>query len=833
MKTIFTLWAAVFLAATALSQVPEKMSYQAVIRNSSGELVQNSQVGMRISILQGSSSGTPLYSETHITTTNSNGLVTLQIGDGNSTDDISLINWKGGPFYVKTETDPAGGTNYTITATSQLLSVPFALYAKTAENVTGGISETDPVFSAWDRSTGISIKESQVTDLKGYLITETDPEFGASVASGITNEDTMRWNNKLDGFEESDPLFGSSLASGITQADTAAWNAASVGSYVETDPIFESSFAAGINDEDTAYWNHKMDSISGDDPMFDGWDKDYGDDFQGDYNQLFNRPGIIDSIAENAVLLYSDQVIEGTKHYVNKIMVPEPIDPEDATSKSYVDSLTVEGRWSISGNAGTNPDTDFIGTTDNQPIAFRVNNSEKMRLHTNANLSFSGTGESIFIGKGAGSSDDRVNHKNVFIGDSAGFSNTTGTFNTVNGYRALYTQTMGNANSIYGYMASSYQQSGNRNSVFGTGALQMCLIATENTAMGYQSLYRTNTAQYNTAMGYQTLYGFGSQKVYNTAIGYQALHNFSTGKYNTVCGALAMYNGEGGQNNTASGYRALYNNWGDHNTAGGVESLSANTSGNYNTASGSFTLNDNTTGSFNTGKGYAALSSNTSGDENTAVGSWALSLNKTGNRNTAVGRDAGPYSNSQSNTTTLGYQAHTTTSNSIRLGDDNIIQIGGIVGWSNLSDGRFKTNVLQNIPGLDFIMKLRPVTFNWDLQGLEKFQGSNGAESPKSDILEKARKDKEKKVYTGFIAQEVEKAAVDCGYDFSGIIRPTTPKSTYHLSYAEFVVPLVKALQEQQNQIEAQQQQINEQLKVNEQQQQLIDELLKEIESLR
>jgi|GEM_PF-2709068 len=109
------------------AQVPEKMSYQAVIRNSADELVKNTQIGMRISILQGSETGTEVYTETQTPTTNANGLVSIQFGGGVG---FSEIDWSSGVFFLKTETDISGGTNYTITGTSQLLSVPFALYAK-------------------------------------------------------------------------------------------------------------------------------------------------------------------------------------------------------------------------------------------------------------------------------------------------------------------------------------------------------------------------------------------------------------------------------------------------------------------------------------------------------------------------------------------------------------------------------------------------------------------------------------------------------------------------------------------------------------------------------
>jgi len=134
MKKIYLLIAAVFLsAASIMAQAPAKMSYQATIRNSSDFLVSNSTIGMRISILEGSASGTTVYAEIQVPTSNANGLVSIEIGEGTvESGDFSAIDWANGPYFIKTETDPTGGTNYTITGVSQLLSVPYALYAKTS-----------------------------------------------------------------------------------------------------------------------------------------------------------------------------------------------------------------------------------------------------------------------------------------------------------------------------------------------------------------------------------------------------------------------------------------------------------------------------------------------------------------------------------------------------------------------------------------------------------------------------------------------------------------------------------------------------------------------------
>ncbi|GEP51330.1 hypothetical protein FNO01nite_20020 [Flavobacterium noncentrifugens] len=152
MKKIFKLALVLmfFAFANAFAQAPQKMSYQAVVRNASGSLVANVPVGVRISILSGSVSGAVVYAETHLVTTNVNGLMSIEIGGGSpQTGAFNAINWANAPFFVKTETDPNGGSNYSIAGTSELLSVPFALYAENSKPqgkstiyLTGDITDT-------------------------------------------------------------------------------------------------------------------------------------------------------------------------------------------------------------------------------------------------------------------------------------------------------------------------------------------------------------------------------------------------------------------------------------------------------------------------------------------------------------------------------------------------------------------------------------------------------------------------------------------------------------------------------------------------------------------
>lgn len=133
MKRIIFTVAMLLSGMTVFAQAPQKMTYQSVIRNASNTLLTNSNVGMQISILQGSPAGVAAYIERHNPTTNANGLATIEVGGGTLVaGNFSTIDWANGPYYLKTEVDPNGGTAYSISGTTQLLSVPYALYAESA-----------------------------------------------------------------------------------------------------------------------------------------------------------------------------------------------------------------------------------------------------------------------------------------------------------------------------------------------------------------------------------------------------------------------------------------------------------------------------------------------------------------------------------------------------------------------------------------------------------------------------------------------------------------------------------------------------------------------------
>ncbi|CAN5133389.1 hypothetical protein BH11BAC6_BH11BAC6_01030 [soil metagenome] len=428
---------------------------------------------------------------------------------------------------------------------------------------------------------------------------------------------------------------------------------------------------------------------------------------------------------------------------------------------------------------------------------------------------------------------------NAALGSEALYANTIGDFNTANGFYALNKNTTGDRNTANGSYSMYNNTTGRLNVAVGVDALNANTTGSGNTANGFEALRNNTTGysnvavgigalQYNTtghnlvAIGDSALFNQGATGYYfNTAVGSKALYSNTTGYRNTANGYNALYSNTGGTNNTANGYYALYSNTtgafntangvdaliynttGFNNTANGFNSLFRNTTGYNNTANGEEALFSNTTGIENTANGYQAFYFHTTGDYNTANGSHALYSQTTGSKCTALGYRADIFSSSI-NSTAIGYYAYVGTSDEVRLGNNAVTSIGGFADWTNISDGRVKKNIKENVPGLAFINKLKPVTYNLNLDAADKIvqrpeikdkDGKAIQEKPSADQLA-SRKAKEQIIYTGFVAQDVEQAAKELSYDFSGVDAAKNDKDLYGLRYASFVVPLVKAVQE-------------------------------------
>ncbi len=227
--------------------------------------------------------------------------------------------------------------------------------------------------------------------------------------------------------------------------------------------------------------------------------------------------------------------------------------------------------------------------------------------------------------------------------------------------------------------------------------------------------------------------------------------------------------------------------------------------------------------------GYQAGNSNSTGSSNTAVGSNALATNATGSSNTALGTGADVSVDGLTNATALGNGALVDASDKVRIGNTSVTVIEGQVAYSFPSDARFKYNIQRNVPGLDFIKKLTPVTYYFDE---EKLAGYTKTGILNNGIGKLASYNKERQLHTGFLAQDVEKVATQLGYSFDGIHVPLNNKDHYSLAYTQFIMPLVKSVQEQQQIIEDQDKKINNQAEQIKKLDQKIEALAKVLDQL-
>ncbi len=427
--------------------------------------------------------------------------------------------------------------------------------------------------------------------------------------------------------------------------------------------------------------------------------------------------------------------------------------------------------WKINGNNDATRGTHFIGTTNSEEVDFRVNNKHIARITEKGQFELESDEKSIFIGFEAGENYSPASssaEQNTVMGFSAFKASTSGRDNVAIGAFSMRSNTTGNFNTSIGDETMQNSTTGDQNSAFGNDALRFSTTGDRNTGVGHSALRNNGNGDNNTAVGMDALSANSADN--NTAVGYEAGETVTNGDSNTFIG----YRSDADSSSI------------DDAVAVGAESIA----GADRTVAVGFQAEANGTAAIAIGD-----KAETSGDSAIAIGDGA----EAGASNSIAigdGSDA-----DHTDAVVLGNGANSTKANQLRYG--NISEIDqGYASVVNASDGRFKYQVEDGksaVGGLNFIMELRPVTYKFDIEKYNSFHDIR-SNATNTDKLE-----------SGFIAQEIEEAMNITGYDFSGLVVPADKNTdNYKVSYATFVVPLVKAVQEQQVQINALQNRVSE-----------------------
>lgn len=780
------------------AQAPEAIAYQAIVRDVNGNPVANQLVSIQVTLHQGSDAGAEVYCETHSITTNPFGLVNLRIGTGTIiSGSFPDIDWGSGPYFLELDLDPEGGTAYVPIGTTQLVSVPYALFSEQSGQLFtagAGIDITDGII------TNIAPNAGHTGDATGSELLTVVQLQGRPLSPAAPNIDQ------------------------VLQWDGSQWSPTSMPNIIQGwSLIGNSGTDPGVNflgTTDNQSLRFRVNNqLAGEinavnDNTFLG--KRSGESSNGFSNvgigseALFsNTTGSLNT-ASGCKALYSNA--EGHSNIANGANALYSNTSGCWNTANGVDALyrSTTGSYNTANGGGALMyNTTGYNNTANGYLALYSNSTGIDNTATGSYALYS----------------DTTGYYNTATGSCALYSNSSGYDNTASGVNALRYNTTGHGNTANGTQALFYNTTGSLNVAIGIKALynntdRSMLVAVgdsalfnngqgasyyiqaiANTAIGSKSLYSNTTGSANTANGYQTLYS-NTTGSYNTAEGYEALYSNTGGCNNTAIGTYALHANSTGHLNTANGYEALVcNTTGSRNTANGSFALFVNNLGSWNTASGSGALYYNTTGNFNTANGCAALY-NTSSDFNTAIGYYALFGNMTGTNNTALGQSAaygnqsGSYNTcigsgadvsgaALNNATALGSNAIANASNQVRLGDDEITSfycLGAYTGnvgatFSDVfadntgkigyvaSSARYKENI-EDMESVNWLFALRPVNFTYTT-------------------------DQEQNMQYGLIAEEVEKVKPDfVRYDKEG--RPET------VSYSSLISPLLKAVQEQQ-----------------------------------
>lgn len=519
MKNLLTTLLAIFLITNtflprqAIAQSPEKMKYQAVIRDSNGHVITNQAIGMQISILQGDLPGTLVYTETQSLTSNAQGLTSTEIGTGTVViGDFSTINWANGPYFLQIETDPTGGTNYTVTGTNQLLSVPYAIHAKTADSLNTNVHS----LSDADGDTKIQVEENPNEDIIRFDMAGTEffrmdsgrleiLNTGSSVFIGEGAGANDSFNNHRSvaighqaleanttgsvnvavGWKalqyNSTGYSNVAVGTGALLYNTTGYRNVGIGPGVlKANTIGHQNTAVGndaLNSNTTGVWNNAFGSLA------------LSDNTTGNYNIAV---GVL-ALANNTT--GSDNTAVG----INALR-------ENTTGIEN----TAVGRTALIGN------TIGVANTANGYNALNSNTTGNHNTAIGANAGDNNhDGQRNTAVGSAALQDNYSGSDNTAIGFTA-LKNSTGNDNTAIGRTALFTLSFGEENTAIGRSALYYATSGSRNTAVGRNALVNVTWGSNNIGIGYDAQVPTATDSDQVQIGNTDIAWAGIQVPWST-----------------------------------------------------------------------------------------------------------------------------------------------------------------------------------------------------------------------------------------------------------------------------------------------------------------------------
>jgi hypothetical protein len=670
-KLLFSLFFLLTFSAV-MAQAPQRISYQSVIRDANKVVVASSPVGIKISLLQGTATGPAVYVETHSSTTNANGLVSLEIGTGTAVSGtFAGIDWSNGSYLIQTETDPTGGTNYSIPGIAALNSVPYALNAANATKLQRAVTINGVAF---DGSSNVTIPATgavpytgatQAVDLGGYDLKVN----GVTVGRGKGNEES----NTATGNE--------ALARNTTGfGNTASGNGALA--YTTTGYLNTASGNAALYQNTTGSYN-----------MASG------------FGALISNTKGSDNTASGPLALISNTTGDANSAIGANALSANTTGSKNTAigNEANVGSGALTNATAIGASAIVDAsNTIQLGNTDVTKVitsgTLTAGTVTYPRAHGAANqvLTTSGTGTLTWAtpsggvpytganqGVDLGAYDLKVN--GLTVGRGSGNIST----NTASGNSALVSNTTGSENTAIGNQADVGSGALTNAAAIGAGAK---VNASNTIQLGNTDVTKVITSGTLTAgtVTYPSVHGAANQVLTTSGTGTLtwatpsggvpytgATQGVDLGAYDLKVNGLTVGRGKGNEeSNTATGNEALASNTtGSFNTASGQAALNTNTTGNFNTATGNEALVSNTTGSFNTASGQSALNVNTTGSNNTASGNYALSENTTGSNNTAIGNEANVGSGTLTNATAIGAGAIVSASNTIQLGNTSVTKV--------------------------------------------------------------------------------------------------------------------------------------------------------------